>query len=338
MLIVRRSSAIAFHNGSMKLIDTVSASQDYKELMQAILAQSIGQTPRNGVSSLCPKNDIRPRPLYPDRSFLGLLAAASLWLQGLWKPSTKQTLVKLPLLDPIAQLFRNEMLALPPFRNMAPETRSRLAVSVVIPSWLADTEEACHGVSAVQSSFDRLISLETPPSSAYTAAGYELCRVSYEAFECTGPGRIMTLEHGEDLTVASIMRTPLLAWATNPVTFSVRTGLTGMTEWINTFIESQRPDRLMIIGANANDSPFANAHAKSHAVPYLVGHASLPPHQVLAFGAAQAAKDRLETRPDDCGEPAECEEIRRKADAVAGPYRPLLPSTWPVSGSRHLEL
>jgi hypothetical protein len=321
----------------MKSIDTVIASQEYKDLMQPILAKTIGQNPRKGASQ-CPKTDLRSRPLSSDRIFLDLLTAASHWLQGLWKPSTKQHMIKIPSLNPTAHLFRDQMLALPSFRNMAPETRSRLSVSVVIPSWLANTEEACHVVSAVQSTFGRLISLETPPSSAYTAAGYELCRISYEAFECTGPGRIMTLEHDGDLTVASIMQTPLLSWATNPVTFLVRTGLNGMNEWINTFIESQRPDMLMIIGANSKDSPFADALAKSRAVPYLVDHASLPPHQVLALGAAQAAKDGLETQPDDCGEPAECEEIRRKANSIAGTYRPLLPSSWPASGSRHVEL
>jgi hypothetical protein len=154
----------------MKSIDTVIASQEYKDLMQPILAKTIGQNPRKGASQ-CPKTDLRSRPLSSDRIFLDLLTAASHWLQGLWKPSTKQHMIKIPSLNPTAHLFRDQMLALPSFRNMAPETRSRLSVSVVIPSWLANTEEACHVVSAVQSTFGRLISLETPPSSAYTAAG-----------------------------------------------------------------------------------------------------------------------------------------------------------------------
>ena len=195
-------------------------------------------------------------------------------------------------------------------------------------------------VSAVESIFDRLISLETPPSSAYNAAGYELCRISHDAFECTGPGRIMTLEHDGNLTVASIMQTPLLAWTTNPVTFSARTELlsSGMTEWIDAFIESQKPDKLIIIDTHTNESPCADALAKLRAVPYLVDLASHPSHQVLALGAAKAANNGLETQIDDCVEPVECEEIRRTANAIAGTYKPVRPPTWPATGSLHIEL
>jgi hypothetical protein len=36
----------------------------------------------------------------------------------------------------------------------------------------------------------------------------------------------MTLEYDRDLAMASMMETPLLNWATNPISFSARKGLT----------------------------------------------------------------------------------------------------------------
>ncbi len=202
------------------------------------------------------------------------------------------------------------------------------------------TEEACHIASAAERTFGRLIRLESPPSSAYTAAGYELCRVSYEAFDCTGPGRIMTLEYDGDFAVLSIVQTPVSNWSANPVTFSATTGTRSesITAWINGFIDSQSPDKLMLIGPNVDDPPFANAIAKSRAVSYLRDNFSLPAGQILALGAAQSAKEALELQIDDCGEPEACQELRRKADVIAGTYRPLRPSTWPAAGPRHSEL
>ena len=323
----------------MAPIGTVATSQEYKDLMQSILVKAIGQESRKGVSQ-CPESRPRSQPSPFDRNFLAFLVACFLWPRRLWKASTEQQLVKFPPLHSTAQLIQDQMLALPPFKTMAPEALSHLAVGVVIPSWLAGTEEACHIARAAERTFGRMIRLESPPSSAYTAAGYELCRVSYEAFECTGPGRIMTLEYDGNLTVASIMQTPVSNWFANPVTYSARTGLAAqsMTEWINTFIDSQSPDRLLLVGANTDDPSFAKALANSRAVSYLEDHSLLLPRQILALGAAQAAKDGLELQVDDCGEPAECEDLRRKADAISGTYRPSKPSTWPATGPRHAEL
>jgi len=323
----------------MAPICTVATSQEYKDLMQPILTKVTGQELRKGVLQ-CPETHPRSQLSPLDRSFLDFLVAGFLWPKRLLKSSTEQQLIKLPPLHPTARLIQDQMLALPPFTTMAPETLLHLAVGVVIPSWLAGTEEACHIARAAERTFGRMIRLESPPSSAYTAAGYELCRISYEAFECTGPGRIMTLEYDGNLAVASILQTPLSSWFANPVTFSARTGLTpqSMTEWINTFVDSQSPDRLILVGANADDPSFANALANSRAVSYLDDNFLLPPRQVLALGAAQAAKDGLELQIDDCGEPAECENLRRKADAISGTYRPPKPSTWPATGPRHLEL
>lgn len=318
---------------------TVATSREYKDLMQPILTKAISQEPRKPVLQ-CPQSHPRSQPSPFDRSFLSFLVAAFLWPTRLWSSFTEPQLIEFPPLHPTVHLIQDQMLALPPFTNMAPETLSQLVVGIEIPSWLTDTEEACHIANAAKRIFGRLVRLESPPSSVYIAAGYELCRISYEAFECTGPGRIMTLEYDGDLAVASMVQTPLSSWFANPVTFSARTGLTSqsMTEWINTFIDSQGPDKLMLAGPKADDPLFADAIAKSRAVLYLDDHCPLPPREVLALGAALAAKEELENQIDDCGEPAECVDLRRKADAIAGTYKPLKPSTWPVTGPRHLEL
>jgi hypothetical protein len=122
-------------------------------------------------------------------------------------------------------LIQAEILALPPFADMTPEALSNAVVAIQIPSWLIGTQEACEVFSAAEDIFRRVVSLESTPSSAYTTAGYELCRKAYDAFECTGSGRLMALEYDGDLATASIIRTPLMWWARNPIIFSVRRGL-----------------------------------------------------------------------------------------------------------------
>lgn len=315
------------------------ASQEYKDLLEPVLIKAIGQEPRKRALR-CPETRSRSEPSPFDRSFLNFLTAAFLWPQRLWELSKEENLAELLPLHPAAQLLQTEMLALYPFTNLAPESLSRLAVAVEIPSWLMGTEEACHIASAAERTFGRLIRLESPPSSAYTAAGYELCRINYEAFDCTGPGRIATLEYDGNFAVLSIVQSPLSNWFANPVTFSATTG-TGsesITAWVNEFIDSQSPDKLMLIGSNTDDPSFVDAIAKSRAVSYLDENSPLPASQILALGAAQSAKEGVEFQVDDCGEPEECQELRRKADVIAGTYRPLRPPTWPVAGPRHAEL
>jgi hypothetical protein len=79
------------------------------------------------------------------------------------------------------------MLALPTFANMTPEERLQTAVGVQIPSWLLGSQEACHIAEAAESTFGRVVRLEISLCSAYTAAGYELCRISYEALSAPDP-------------------------------------------------------------------------------------------------------------------------------------------------------
>ncbi len=323
----------------MAYIGTVAASLEYKNLLQPILNKAVGQEPQRAASR-CPETHQRSQPSPFDRSFFEFLVAVPLLPQRLWKSYTEQQSIKIPTLHPKARLIQDEMRLLPPFADMALETLSQLAVGIQIPSWLTGTKEACHIASAAKSLFGPRVRFESPPSSAYTAAGYELCRISYDAFECTGPGRIMTLEYDGNLAAASIMQTPLSDWSANPVTFSARTGLTtqGMIEWMDTFIESQRPDRLILAGAKTDHPSFADALSYSRAASYLDDHSPLPPPQILAFGAALAAKVGLESQVDDCGEWEECIDLRRKADVIAGSYRPLKPAIWPAAGPGHGEL
>ena len=323
----------------MAPVGTVATSQEYKNLIQPILDPKISQEPRKLILQ-CPKELPYSQPSLLDRSFFDFLVTAFLWPGTLWRSSNKKQLIGLPLLHPTAQLMKDHFLTLPPFTTMTPEVLSQLAVGVEIPSWLTDSEEACHIATAAQRTFGRLVRIESPPSSAYTAAGYELCRISYDAFECIGPGRIMTLEYDGNLVVASLMQTPLINWFKNPVTSSVKVGLISqnLTEWIDRFTQSQHPDRLILLGAKADEPSFVDAVMNSQAASYVDHQFHIPPSQIMALGAAQAAKDGLESQIDDCGEPSECENIRRKADAIAGTYRPLQPSTWPATGLRHVEL
>ena len=232
------------------------------------------------------------------------------------------------------------MLALPPFAGLPPETLSQLAVAVVIPSWLAGTEEACQIAEAARRAFGRLVAVERTPGAAYTAIGYNLCRIDHEAYDCRGPGRIMTLEHSCELFVASIMQTPLNHWFPHAVTFSARTGLSSkqFTDCINAFVDSQHPDGVLLAGAAADGPLLRDAVAKSHAAPYLIDQALVPSHQLLVIGAAQEAKDRLERHVDDCGELEDCTALRRKADLMAGRYVPPKPPPLPSSRSRRVEL
>jgi len=323
----------------MASIGTIATSQEYKNLMLPILMNGTGLEPRK-VTSRCLTSDPRPRLSPFDENFSSFFFALIHWFERLWQlPEHSHQQESTPL-HPTAQLIQTQILALPPFANMTPEERLQTTVGVQIPSWLVASQEACHIAEAAKSTFGRVAKQESSPSSAYTAAGYELCRISYEAFECTGPGRLMTLEYDGDVAVASMVETPLLNWATNPISFSARKGLTSddMAGWINAFIDSQSPDKLMLAGSGTEDSLFIEALAKSRADSYLEDHTSLPSRHILAMGVAKAAKDALESHKDDCVEAKECEDLRRKADAIAGAYRPRKPPTWPAIGPYHQEL
>ncbi|KAL8649380.1 MAG: hypothetical protein Q9210_004440 [Variospora velana] len=178
-------SAVAFHNGSMIPAGRVSASQEIMDLLGPILATAVGHEPQKRTTR-CRGSHSSPTPASSTDRFFGFLATYIPGVMSLWNVSEP------PPLQQTAQIFQDEMLRLAPFADMDAKARSQAAVAIVLPAWLAGTEEACHIADAASRTFGRMLSLENPPSSVYTAAGYELCRISYDAFDCTGPGRIMS--------------------------------------------------------------------------------------------------------------------------------------------------
>ncbi|KAL8671350.1 MAG: hypothetical protein Q9168_004160 [Polycauliona sp. 1 TL-2023] len=323
----------------MVLAGEISASQEFKDLLQPILATAIGREPQKRTLR-CHNHYSAPTPASPIYKFFDSFAMRIPGVAPLWKSMTQDTAAEIPPMHPTAQLFQKELLRLPLFADMDAESLSQAAVAVVLPAWLIGTEEACHIAEAARRTFiGRMVNLESAPSSVYTAAGYELCRLSHEAFDCTGPGRIMTLESdGDGLLIATIASTPLIDWH-GTVTFSARRDLTDeqMSEWINSFIGSQKPHKIILAGSGT-EQPFFASDLRASSLSQYLDDPPLANRHLVAFGAAQVAKDRLESHSDDCGESRKCEELRRKADAIAGPFRPPVPTIWPSVGLRHDEL
>lgn len=94
---------------------------------------------------------------------------------------------------------------------------------------------------------------------------------------------------------------------------------------------------VLVAGAKADDAVFEKAVANSCAASSLVDQTSVSPHNLVDLGAAQAAKERLESHIFDCFETEECQMIRKKADEIAGACRRPEPTVWPASW-RHDEL
>src|SRR5436305_4968219 len=110
-----------------------------------------------------------------------------------------------------------------------------------------------------------------------------------------------------------------------------------LVEWINSFVDTQNPDMVMMNGPNADVPHLRNAVLRSRAASRLIDQPSIPGHRAVVMGAAQAAKDRLESQIDDCSEPGECIEIRKQAVRITGECRVPEPSLWPAVGRLHLH-
>lgn len=227
--------------------------------------------------------------------------------------------------------------------SMSPQERSHSTIGISIPSWLAGTEEACHIVDAAERTFGRLVRIESSPSAVYTAAGYELCRISYEAFECSVPERLMTVELDGGIAVATMVQTPIMDVFKNTVTYAVRrwpdirepgseSDVDDLVRWVDDFVEAQKVDMLMLAGSAANDPLLVEALKSPKIGRLMDSHAGvLPIRDIVALGTALAAKDAIESQIDHCGEPMECEEIGREADRIGGKYSPLAtPPCWPA--------
>lgn len=307
--------------------------------MQSIVDKYVGLPPQIRTSR-CPQQQ-QQSPLSSSPFAQGLFHyfTTTLFHQNFLRKRASQqpTTTKEPpaLINPNVKLFQAEMEALAPFVNMSSDQRSKVSISISIPGWLTGTEEVCQIAEAATWTFGRVFVTESHASASYTALGYELCRIDYGYFDCTGPGRIMTVDlQKNDLVVLSQVQTPLLYWATDPVVFSVSKGLShsAKVEWINSFVSSQHPDMVMITGPGANEPHLLQAIQSSKASSLLINQSSVPADSIAAMGAAQAAKDNLERQIDDCGEFNDCYMTRREADRIAGKFSPLKPSIWPAAG------
>jgi len=175
----------------------------------------------------------------------------------------------------------------------------------------------------------------------------------------------MTLEHNGNLAIASTTLTPISNCFTNPITFSASTELTSreMTEWINGIIDFQKPDKLILKAKDRlSIKALGNSRGTWSNIPSH--HSSLPPwphsytqtptyffrsvrwmalhvecldlvkfcHKQLQ--SQQKIDFRLRSMIVE-----ECENLRRKAEILAGTYEPASkPSTWSAVGPRHFEI
>lgn len=208
-------------------------------------------------------------------------------------------------------------------------------VTVAVPVSLTDLQ-ACPIISAIAHTGKSIISLEHPPGAAFTALGFPLCRISSEWAPCQPPGRIMTLHYTRDALTAALMSTPLYWWMHGKVIYEINENLgndrsqaihpayedttfLAMAQWIDTFAEKNKPDRVILLGPFIDQPAFKKAVSISRISSLIVGYPSdIDPEHTVVLGTAKVAKDNLESQNEDCLEDDECEEIRRKADEMAG--------------------
>lgn len=146
----------------------------------------------------------------------------------------------------------------------------------------------------------------------------------------------MTLHYTRDALTAALMSTPLYWWMHGKVIYEINENLgndrsqaihpayedttfLAMAQWIDTFAEKNKPDRVILLGSFIDQPAFKKAVSISRISSLIVEYPiDIDPEQTVVLGAAKVAKDNLESQNEDCIEDDECEEIRRKADELAG--------------------
>lgn len=189
----------------------------------------------------------------------------------------------------------------------------------------------------------RVVGMIAPAFAAYTAAGYEMYRVSIDEFDCRGPGRIMTLEYDGGLAVATAQTTPLFGCSTEAAMFSVwrRCASGTIKDWIDAFASAAKPVEAIRAGSSINDPEFMDGLTESKVATLVDEVSELPAEHILAFGAAMDAKFMMESHGHDCVDMGECRRLREEADRIAGPYIPprLQPwANWDTSVPVHEDL
>ena len=220
---------------------------------------------------------------------------------------------------------------------MSFETRSKLDVHITVPPWLAATAESCEILEGAKLVFGHVLGIESALKAAFTAMGYELCAMAYEAFDCNESGRLMLAQLHKDTVTLSLITTPIMVpWLTFQATKT--NGEQDLHVWINQFVDSNRPDLAMISSSDVLDAAYLRrVLLQTRAGKLLIDQSPTFYYSVLSMGAAKAAKDILESPGTDCFEWDECLDIHREADRIAGKYNPIRPATWPdVASSRNL--
>ena len=194
----------------MITLASMVGSEEYRNLMSSTLGQHDAYEPRS-TALKCPARFWRAEPVPYDKDILNLVHSCVDYFMEKLKDAFEPSKLSdyLPPSDPTTQMIQAQLLALQPFASISAEARSQVTVAVQIPPWLVASPYACNFREAAEATFGRVVGLESASLSAYTALGYELCRVSQEAYECNGPGRLVTLEYDGHLATASIIKTPV---------------------------------------------------------------------------------------------------------------------------------
>ena len=221
-------------------------------------------------------------------------------------------------------------------------------VGVAVLEWLTDAQ-ACKLITAVSNTGRSVQILEHAPAAAFSAFGYDLCRVDSEWLPCSPPGRIMTLEYSTPTLIASLLKTPLLHWTNDRLIYSIKEDLAidvtpetadvasterEMIEWINDFSSIHRPDKVILLGSHTESSTLNKAVEASRISALVVTNPGIAPKYAVVLGIARMTKDFLESQGEDCIEDERCLEIRRKADELVEAYT----STKEINKAEHIEL
>ena len=148
----------------------------------------------------------------------------------------------------------------------------------------------------------------------------------------------MTLEYSENALTASLMIPPLLWWMQNKVIYETletadleanAAQKTRLLNWLNNLTSRHHPSSVILLGPITSPSPSAhlfNTVVAESDIASLLVDANLNPHhdghidptQTVVLGTAKIAKTMLESQGEDCIEDEKCEEVRRRADEIAG--------------------
>lgn len=281
-----------------------------------------------------------------DRNFFSFLSALLVGPLNMWRQLSTSNEHYIPLDQDTSILFEN----LQNLIRTTEETSKSLSpkIGVAVPEWLTDAQ-ACKLITTISNTGRSVQLLEHAPAAAFSAFGYDLCRVDSEWLPCSPPGRIMTLEYSTSALTASLLTTPLLYWMEGKLSYSIKEDLAidlatetagiasrerEMIEWINDFESTHGPDKVILLGPRTESPVFKKTVEASSISTLVVTNPDIPPEHAVVLGIARMTKDFLESQGEDCIEDEVCLEIRRKADRLAEAHA----STDEANDAEHVEL